>query len=421
MNDLHAQAVAPGCPAHGLSAEFDPLDLVDPFSLLAVARREAPIFFSPAIDYWIVTRYDDIKQIFRDHEVFTAQNTITPITPFTAAMIDKLDQGGYHPQPVLSNNVPPSHTRIRTIVNRLFTPRRMKRLEPDIRRLVNEHIDRINARIAVDGRVNLVAELTYDLPAEVLFILLGVPAEDVPQVKAWAGNRLKLYYGRTTSDEQLEMAARLIAFWHYTNALVRRKLDDPQDDLTSDLIRARNGDDAILSLNEVASTMITLLVAGHETTTAMLTNGLRHLLTNRDQWVKLCVDPAHIPKAVEEILRFDPSVCAWRRKVTKDVEIDGVAIPAGADMLLMLNSANRDEDHFPNPDIFDVTRANARDHIAFGYGIHFCVGAPLARLEGVIALEELTRRLPDMCLVEDQAYAYVPNISFRGPLQLWAR
>ena len=418
MNTVNfSKEAAASCPFS--AGMFDPLDLSDPFPILAQAQADAPIFFDEHIGYWVVTRYEDVKQIFRDHDTFTAQNTITPITPFTDAMRAKLVDGGYTPQPVLSNNVPPGHTRIRTVVNKLFTPRRVKQLEPDIRRLTHAHAAQIEDALAANGRADLVATLTYDLPAEVLFILLGVPAADVPQVKAWAGNRLKLYYGRTTEAEQLAMADNLIAFWHYTTDLVARKAADPQDDLTSDLIRARNGDDGILTMNEVASCMITLLVAGHETTTAALSNGLQHLLTDRRRWDALRADPTCIPNAVEEILRFDPSVCAWRRKVTADTEIGGVAIPAGADLLLMLNAANRDPALFDQPHDFDVARANAREHLAFGYGIHFCVGAPLARLEGVVVLEELTQHLPDLALVEGQTYSYVSNISFRGPRQLW--
>ncbi len=408
----------PSCPFHAATA-FDPLDLTDPFPVLAQAQREESVFYSPVIGYWVVTRYETVKQILRDHERFTAANTITPITPFTAAMRDKLAQGEYTPQPVLSNNVPPDHTRIRSIVNRLFTPRRMKEMEPSIRLVTESRIGGLEEKLRGSRPVDIVAELTYDLPAEVLLILLGVPLEDVPQVKAWGGNRLKLYYGRTTEEEQLAMADNLIAFWHYTKALVARKAADPQDDLTSDLLRARNGDDSILTMNEVASCMITLLVAGHETTTAALSNGILHLLSHPEQWQALCAAPERIPNAVEEILRFDPSVCAWRRKVAEDVEVEGVSIPAGADLLLALNAANRDPALFIEPDAFSIDRPNAREHLAFGYGIHFCVGAPLARLEAVIVFEELARRLPGLALVEDQTFAYLPNISFRGPRRLW--
>ena len=200
---------------------FDPLDLSDPFPLLARARREQPVFYSPAIDYWVVTRYEDVKAIFRDHETYTAANTITPIVPFPDAVRQMLAVGDYTPEPVLSNNVPPSHTRIRARVNRLFTPRRMKSFAPAIRDIAERGVGRLLER----GRapVDIVAALTYEYPAYVLFHVLGVPAADVPQVKAWAGNRIKLYYGRPTAAEQIAMTENLVPFWRYVVELVAEK------------------------------------------------------------------------------------------------------------------------------------------------------------------------------------------------------
>ena len=219
------------CPHHNRSANFDPLDLSDPFPLLAQARQEKPVFYSPDIDYWVVTRYDDIKAIFRDHEAYTAANTITPIVPFPAAVKQMLQEGDYSPEPVLSNNVPPSHTRIRSFVNRLFTPRRMKSFAPAIGDIAERGVDRIRDRAPLD----IVEELTFEYPAYVLFHVLGVPDADVPQVKAWAGNRIKLYYGRPNADEQIEMTRNLVPFWRYVVDLVSEKARHPQDDLTSDL------------------------------------------------------------------------------------------------------------------------------------------------------------------------------------------
>lgn len=400
------------CP---VSHQFDPLDLSDPFPLLARARLEEPIFYNADIDYWVVSRYEDVKAIFREHETFTAANTITPIEPFSAEVQQMLADGNYTPVPVLSNNVPPDHTRIRKLVNRLFLPRRMKSFAPAIRELAQERIGRM---VAGRTQANIVAELTYDFPAHVLFHVLGVPDEDVPQVKAWSDNRIELYYGRPTPEEQIERTKGLVPFWHYVVGLVRRKIENPTDDLTSDLIRMRNGDDSVQTVNEIASCMITLLVAGHETTTAQLTNGLLHWLTDRKQWELLCEQPDLISQAVEEMMRYDPSVCTWRRYVDRDTVINGVAIPAGANLLLMLNAANRDDTVFPEPDSIDVTRANVKDHLALGYGIHYCVGAPLARLEMAILFEEMTRLLPSLRLVPNQMLAYTRNISFRGPLAL---
>ena len=404
--------VASKCP---FSAAFDPLDLSDPFALLAQARREAPVFYSPEIDYWVVTRYADIKAIFRDHETYTAANTITPIAPFSDAVQRMLAGGDYTPEPVLSNNVPPSHTRIRTLVNRLFTPRRMKSFAPAIRDIAEHGV----ACLINQSPVDIVAELTYEYPAHVLFHVLGVPAADVPQVKAWAGDRIRLYYGRPTAAEQIEMTKNLVPFWRYVVDLVAEKDREPQNDLTSDLIRMRDGDDSVLTLNEIASCMITLLVAGHETTTAQINNTLLHLLSQREHWEALSRAPETIPQMLEEMMRFDPSVCAWRRLAVKPSTVAGVEIPPGANLLLMLNSANRDDAVFPKPDLIVTTRDNLKDHLAFGYGIHYCVGAPLARLEMAILLETLTRALPELRLLPGQQLKYTRNISFRGPESLW--
>ena len=400
------------CPVH----TFDPLDLSDPFPLLARARREQPVFYSPAIDYWVVTRYADVKAIFRDHETYTAANTITPIVPFSNAVRQMLAAGDYTPEPVLSNNVPPSHTRIRALVNRLFTPRRMKSFAPAIRDIAERGVERLLDRRRAP--VDIVAELTYEYPAYVLFHVLGVPDADVPQVKAWAGNRIKLYYGRPTADEQIAMTANLVPFWRYVVELVAEKARAPGDDLTSDLIRMRAGDDSVLTLNEIASCMITLLVAGHETTTAQINNALLHLLRQREHWEALCTEPDAIPRALEEMMRYDPSVCTWRRLAVKASKVNGVEIPAGAKLLLMLHSANRDERVFPEPDAIIFERGNLKDQLAFGYGIHYCVGAPLARLEMAILLETLTRALPSLRLVDGQQTEYTRNISFRGPVAL---
>ncbi|MEM7124918.1 MAG: cytochrome P450 [Chloroflexota bacterium] len=402
------------CPLSHFSATFDALDLTNPFPLLKNARSEEPIFYSPEIDYWVITRYEDIKAIFQDHDSFTAENTITPIVPFPLQVRTMLQDGNYTPVPVLSNNVPPSHTRIRRLVNKLFLPRRMRHFEPAIRKMVHESIDSFIHL----GQADIVAAMTYELPAQVLFHVLGVPEKDVPQVKKWADNRILLYYGRPSKEEQIEMTSHLVPFWHYVVKLVERKLANPPDDLTGDLIRMRDGDDSILAINEIASCMITLLVAGHETTTAQINNGLLHFLDQHEQWEALCSQPALIPNAVEEMMRYDPSVNTWRRKVRKATTVAGVHIPEGSNLLLMLNSANRDDAVFPDPDKIDVRRENLNEHLAFGYGIHYCVGAPLARVEMVATFEALTERLPSLRLVENQKLAYVPNISFRGPMEL---
>jgi cytochrome P450 len=181
----------------------------------------------------------------------------------------------------------------------------------------------------------------------------------------------------------------------------------------------RDGDDARLTLNEIASLVFGLLLAGHETTTNMTANALHALLAHHDRWERLVREPALIPNAVEETLRFASSVVCWRRRALVDVEIGDVAIQQGSNILLSLGSANHDEAHFAAPDTLDITRGNAREHVSFGHGLHFCLGAPLARLELRVILEELTRRFPTMRLAEDAPLDLIRTIAFRGPRALW--
>jgi cytochrome P450 len=206
----------------------------------------------------------------------------------------------------------------------------------------------------------------------------------------------------------------------YVEDFVRGRADDLRDDYTSDLLRIREEDEDALSLEEVTSIIYSLTFAGHETTTNLIANGLRQLLTRREAWNELREDPDLIENAVEEMLRFDTSVPAWRRMATRPIEISGVEVPEEARLLLLLASANRDEEQFDEPDVFDIHRENAGKHLAFSQGIHYCLGAALARLEAGIAFKLLTARMPDLRLAsEDQTMEFDPNISFRGPKELW--
>jgi cytochrome P450 len=217
--------------------------------------------------------------------------------------------------------------------------------------------------------------------------------------------------------EQLPHARNMVEYWNYCRALVAQRHASPSDDLPGDLIRLQK-EGAEISDDEIAGVLYSVLFAGHETTTTLIANGLRELLLHRHNWEALVANPSLISGAVDEILRFSPSIVAWRRRALKDAEIGGVAIPKGADILLLLGSANRDEAAFSEPSRFDITRTDSRGHLAFGYGIHFCVGQQLAKMELAIALEELTRRIPDVTLKAKQAFGFVPNTSFRTPTEL---
>lgn len=406
-----------GCPVTGIGREFNPFVnpyLAEPYDFWLRARKEEPVFYSPELDYWVVTRYDDIKAIFADTRTYSASITQSPIRPLAPEVVQMLQTGGLKPKAVLSNADAPDHTRIRKHAWQAFTPKRVAELEPDIRRLVTQNIDLIEAA----GRSDLVRQMFYELPVLVLFIFLGMPQADVANVKAWARNRLMLTWGRLSDKEQMANAMGLLEYWKFAEDYIQSLLTNPPDNYVGDLIRVSQANENELSVQEITNVVYGLLIAGHETTTSMSANAIVTLMRHRETWDRLCADPALIPNAVEELLRFDSSVITWRRKAVKAVEIRGVTIPEGAKLLLALCSGNRDVAHFPDAEHLDIHRENAKSHLSFGFGIHYCLGAPLARLELKIILEELTRRLPLLRLVHGQSWEFPANTSFRGPATL---
>ncbi|MSV73783.1 MAG: cytochrome P450, partial [Actinobacteria bacterium] len=252
-------------------------------------------------------------------------------------------------------------------------------------------------------------------PAITGFTLIGFPKEDVEQLKAWCDRRVVLTYGRASGDEQVEVAENVAAFWRYTNEFAQSRIDDPRDDLTSDLVKHHLEDPGEFSLRDVSAVLFGLSIAAHETTTNLMTNAVRQLLSHRDQWEALVTDPSLIPNTIEECLRFDGPVIAWRRRATEDVLVSGITIAKDSVVLMLFYSANHDPRRFDRAGTFDIRRAEARYHLTFGKGTHFCAGAPMARMEMKILLENLIERAPSMWLVPDQQLSFVPNISQRGP------
>jgi cytochrome P450 len=409
----------PRCPVH---ADFDPLSevfLADPYAVMAeLPLRETPVFHAPAIDGYVVTRHADVEAVFLDPETYSAAAAQVPLAPLVPEAAEILLAGGHKPQPSMVSLDPPGHGRLRRPTGRAFTPRRVTDMEPRVREILAALLDAVDASAPFD----LVRALTFPLPATVIFSFMGVPEEDYAQLEAWCGHRASLGFGRPPAAQQVEHATSMAAYRRYLRDLVAAKAADRADDFTSALLAIHDEDPEALTQEEIASILFSLSFAGHETTNYLLGNMVRRLLEEPERWDAVVADPGLIHGVVEETLRFDTSVPFWRRRTKRAVTLGGVDIPEGATLFLWLAATGRDPAVFDDPDRFDPTRANAKRHLAFGKGIHFCIGSALGKLEAQLALEELTRRFPRLRLADDHPpLRFHPNISFRGPLELWVR
>jgi cytochrome P450 len=404
-----------GCPVH---AGFDPLGaefLGDPF---AEMDGLPPVFYAPALDYYVVTRYADIERVFLDPETFSAANAQLPLIALSPEVGRTLLDGGHRPQPSMVSLDPPEHGRLRKPAARAFTPRRVDQMAPRIRVTTAELLDALDPSAPFD----LIEALAFPLPMRIMFSFMGVPEADWPRLKEWCGSRASLAWGRPAPEEALHHAQQMVLYRRYLRDLVNAKADHRGDDFCSALLEIHDEDPEALSHEDVASILFSLSFAGHETTNNLIGNSVRRLLEAPERWERLVEQPDLIPGAVDEILRYDPSVPVWRRVTKRPVTLGGVDLPAGAKLFLWLAAAGRDADVFAEPDEFDPERANSRRTLAFGRGIHFCIGSALGRLEACLALVELTRRFPALRLVPpDQPIPFHPNISFRGPQALWVQ
>jgi cytochrome P450 len=298
----------------------------------------------------------------------------------------------------LINSDPPDHTRLRGLITKAFTPRVVDSMRPRIQAIVNELLDSAQQ----DGRMDVIKDLAIPLPITVLTEILGVPKADISLFKPWADDILA-YQG--VNKPALEILRRgqkaILGIRAYLGELIKEKRRRPGEDLLSELVAAESEGDK-LSQSELVNSSITLLVAGHETTTSLIGNGIYTLLRHPDQWQLLQDDPSLLTSAIEEILRYESPVARQPRLLKQDAEMGGKQMRQGEVAFQMLNAANRDPAYFVDPDRFDIQRQKNR-HIAFGVGIHFCVGAPLARTEGQIVFSTVMKRLPRIRLVEEKA------------------
>ena len=407
-----------GCPVNRSFSTFADDYMQDPYAELAKLRGESPVFYSEQLGYLVLTRMEDVSEVFRNADVFSSENVQDPVLPICDAAAKVLAAPDYNPIKVMSNRARPDHTRIRKHTMAGFSSRRMRVMEPFIRQRCEAMVDEM---LAGGGPAEFVKLIGHPLPGETIFRFIGFPEEDDRKLKEWTTNRLAFTWGKTTDAEQVDIAEKMLAYWRYCVSFVKHRMDEPADDFTSELLAAHKEDADELTYKEVESIVYGLSFAGHEIVSNMLSNGLISLLTDRQHWEAIRADPGLIPNAVEEILRFNSPQTSWRRVATEDTEIAGYKIPAGTQVFLSLGSANHDEAVYEDPERFDIHRKNARTNIAFGRGIHFCLGNRLSILEATIALETLTAKIPSLDMVKDQTFSFFPNFTFRGPAELWLR
>jgi cytochrome P450 len=399
-----------GCPVdhHG----FEPFRQKNPFPAYAALRRDEPVMYDERIDYWVVTRYRDVKSVFEDWETFSSENAQAPVRPRGREAAQIMQDGGFTAYSGLSARIPPDHTRIRAIAQRAFSPRRFKAMEPGIR----ENVRRVLADMlaAPDHTADFLHDVAYSIPTITILTLLGVDPAEVPTYKRWSDSRAAMTWSDLSDEEQIPHAHNLVEYWNEMQRLVVQAHEQHPDSLIGDIVAAQDAGGEI-SDHEIASVCYSLLFAGHETTTTLMGNSIRVLLAHRASWEALVADPSRIPAAMDEILRYSGSIVAWRRRATRDAEIGGVAIPEGANILLVMGSANRDEEVFADPDTFDIGRENARSHLSFGFGIHYCLGNMLAKLQNRIMLEETAATVPSLRLADGADIDFRHNLSFRVP------
>ena len=396
-----------------VTAQFNPLGpeaLANPYPMYKALREEAPVSWNDIFEAWIFTRHADVDAVLM-HPRFSADRSRAQ-TRF-AEMIRKQQEefGPFSTSPTMLTSDPPEHTRLRRLVSKAFTPRAVENLRPRIRQIVCGLLDGFQGRSEFD----LVEEIAYPLPVIVIAEMLGVPPEDRADFKRWSDDVVATLGGPFTPPDVIARArASIEELVAYLAEQIAERRTAPRDDLISGLIAAEDGGQ-VLSEQEIYSTTILLLIAGNETTTNLIGTAMYSLLQNPDQLELLRNEPALMPGAIEELLRFNGPVQATGRVALEDIEIGGTTVKENQTALVLLGAANHDPAKFPDPEKLDLRR-NPTEHMAFGDGIHFCIGAPLARAEAGIAFEEILKRYPRIEAAGDPTWG--GTFIIRGPKKL---
>ncbi|MEU8087438.1 cytochrome P450 [Micromonospora sp. NPDC049101] len=373
------------------------------------------VHYAEDLGLWLISRHADVRRALADATTFANALTLAPVYEVCPAAMNVLMRLDAPPTTAAAD--PPAHPRTRRALRATFA-NTAERVEAEYGAIVRRRVDQLVARLAArqGDRVDLVPELTTELPLLVVLDILGVPDADIARIRSWADGQIALLWGHPDEAEQVRLAQGLLDFWHYCEELVRQRVDGGHrgDDFIGRTLAYRDDDDAVLTVSEVASLAFNLLVAGHETTAGLLAHALDQALSSPRHWSAIAADPGAVPAFVAETLRFAPAIDGWLRVTSQDVTLGTVTIPAGARCLLLIGAANRDPAVFTDPQKFHPHRADVGNHLSFGHGPHFCIGAALARLEAEIALTRLAESIPGLKLASEQRRSYKPNVAFRS-------
>jgi len=374
---------------------ISPAFYANPYPTYHQLRVDDPVHWSDTIGGWLLTRYDDVLATVRDLGRFSSRGRmLAALAHLSADERSHLRPLEEHFSVGLISADPPDHRRLRALVNVAFTPRVIERMRPRVQELVDTLLDAARER----GAMDIIHDFAYPLPAMVIAEMLGVPTRDRDDFKRWSEGILAFQGTGRAAPELLDRSQRaLLEMRAFLSELLTHRRRAPREDLLSRLVAAEEEGDK-LNEAELLTLCVNLLTAGHETTTNLIGNGLLALLMHPRQMQRLRAEPGLMPVAVEEMLRYESPLQRNPRRVVEDVEVGGKLLRRGDFVLQILGAANRDPAQFDEPDEFDIGRQPNR-HLAFGFGIHFCVGAPLARLEGPIALGTVLRRLPQLTFV----------------------
>ncbi len=408
------QSQTQGCPFHKekIGEEYQPFvnpQLSNPYSFYDFARKEEPVFYSSVLSGYVVTRYDDILNILKDPVKYSSKDNLQPIGEYTKETIDVL-RTGFPFVSDLVNSDGDRHKFLKEPLLKVFAPARIKEMEGSVcataNRLVNNFIK--------DGATDILEQFAFPMPLEVILNLYGVPLEKMTDIKVWCNDMAELFSSPLTPERQVECARSFVSLQYMVADLIDQRRKAPEDDLISNI------QDSDLTMPDMVMVLCGLIFAGHKTTSHLIGNALKILLEKPELWQALRENPSIIPGVIEEALRYEAPVPTVNRTTTGTVDIGGLILPKGTKLFLMYGSGNRDETKYEDAQNFDIKRFQQKNtpHLAFGHGMHRCIGSKLALTEARIALQILAARLPNLRLQPNQKFTYIPTLRSRGCMNL---